>query len=109
MGDTPVLGGNKGLPPPEMGFLDWVKGATKAAQAKYSDASLIDVTATKKPKSDSTTGTYDLTFQARYSSFLDDPIFVILTGKDYQITTGKSATGTGGIRFLFVYFQGNWL
>lgn len=101
MGD-PVLGGSKGLPPPELGFIDWVKGATKAAKAKYSDASLIDVTAIKKASDNTSNVTspitkYDLLFQARYSSFDDEPTTVIVTGKDYTITTSGPQTGTGSV------------
>ena len=47
MGDT-ILGGSKSLPPPELGFIDWVGDATKAVKAKYPKAIIIDDVAKKQ-------------------------------------------------------------
>ena len=84
MGDGPPPG--RVLPPPETGFLDWIKDATTAVQAKYPKATIIDAVATKKNTGSGTSKSYTLDTQARFST--QDPGMVTVTkpSGDYKIS-----------------------
>lgn len=74
MGDK-VLGGDKGLPPPELGFFSYITDALTAVKATNPDASFLDATATKKSKDQRS---IDISVRFRVQSVM----MVTVTGPD---------------------------